>query len=50
MYGAAVFDACEQIMARMEPIASQQNFNSFVEVFLYFQFLPLSLYEVIHSE
>ncbi|KAK7325036.1 hypothetical protein VNO77_29072 [Canavalia gladiata] len=32
MYGAAVLDACEQIMARMEPIASQRNFNSFVEL------------------
>ncbi|KAG4955558.1 hypothetical protein JHK84_041539 [Glycine max] len=32
MYGAAVLDACEQIMARMEPIASQHNFNSFAEL------------------
>ncbi|RDY01496.1 Xanthine dehydrogenase 1 [Mucuna pruriens] len=32
MYGAAVLDACEQIMARMEPIASQRNFNSFAEL------------------
>lgn len=33
IYGAAVLDACEQIKARMEPIASQQNFSSFAEVF-----------------
>jgi xanthine dehydrogenase molybdopterin-binding subunit B len=32
MYGAAVLDACEQIKARMEPIASQNNFSSFAEV------------------
>ncbi|ONI13795.1 hypothetical protein PRUPE_4G245700 [Prunus persica] len=32
MYGAAVLDACEQIKARMEPIASQQNFSSFAEL------------------
>ncbi|CAB4278247.1 unnamed protein product [Prunus armeniaca] len=32
MYGAAVLDACEQIKARMEPIASQQNFTSFAEL------------------
>ena len=32
MYGAAVLDACEQIKARMEPIASQRTFNSFSEV------------------
>ncbi|XP_027342144.1 xanthine dehydrogenase 1-like isoform X5 [Abrus precatorius] len=32
MYGAAVLDACEQINARMEPIASQRNFNSFAEL------------------
>ena len=32
MYGAAVLDACEQIKARMEPIASQHNFSSFAEV------------------
>ncbi|XLT69295.1 hypothetical protein HN873_025734, partial [Arachis hypogaea] len=31
MYGAAVLDACEQIKARMEPIASRNNFNSFAE-------------------
>lgn len=43
MYGAAVLDACEQIMARMEPIASRHNFNSFAEVLLYLQFLLLSL-------
>ncbi|XP_020224750.1 xanthine dehydrogenase 1 [Cajanus cajan] len=32
MYGAAVLDACEQIMARMKPIASQRNFTSFAEL------------------
>eukprot|EP00256_Glycine_max_P054687 XP_014621575.1 xanthine dehydrogenase 1 isoform X3 [Glycine max] len=32
MYGAAVLDACEQIMERMEPIASKHNFNSFAEL------------------
>lgn len=32
IYGAAVLDACEQIKARMEPIASQHNFSSFAEV------------------
>ncbi|KAL3718639.1 hypothetical protein ACJRO7_003719 [Eucalyptus globulus] len=32
MYGAAVLDACEQIKARMEPIASQKNFSSFAEL------------------
>lgn len=32
MYGAAVLDACEQIKARMEPIAAKHNFSSFAEV------------------
>lgn len=32
LYGAAVLDACEQIKARMEPIASKNNFNSFAEL------------------
>nr|GMD12939.1 xanthine dehydrogenase 1-like isoform X1 [Ipomoea batatas]GMD16352.1 xanthine dehydrogenase 1-like isoform X1 [Ipomoea batatas] len=32
MYGAAVLDACEQIKARMEPIASNRTFNSFKEL------------------
>ncbi|XP_022988003.1 xanthine dehydrogenase 1-like isoform X2 [Cucurbita maxima] len=32
MYGAAVLDACEQIKARMEPIAAQHNFSSFTEL------------------
>lgn len=32
MYGAAVLDACEQIKARMEPIASRQNYSSFAEL------------------
>lgn len=35
MYGAAVLDACEQIKARMEPIASQNSFSSFAEVPLF---------------
>lgn len=34
MYGAAVLDACEQIKARMEPVASKLNFSSFAEVIL----------------
>ncbi|XP_010545582.1 PREDICTED: xanthine dehydrogenase 1 [Tarenaya hassleriana] len=32
MYGAAVLDACEQIKARMEPVASKHNFSSFAEL------------------
>lgn len=32
MYGAAVLDACEQIKARMEPIAAKHNFSSFAEL------------------
>ncbi|XAR60386.1 Xanthine dehydrogenase, partial [Bertholletia excelsa] len=32
LYGAAVFDACEQIKSRMEPIASKRNFSSFAEL------------------
>ncbi|TXG73327.1 hypothetical protein EZV62_001906 [Acer yangbiense] len=32
MYGAAVLDACEQIKARMEPVTSKHNFNSFAEL------------------
>ncbi|KAL3850115.1 hypothetical protein ACJIZ3_011997 [Penstemon smallii] len=32
IYGAAVLDACEQIKARMEPIASKHNFGSFAEL------------------
>lgn len=32
IYGAAVLDACEQIKARMEPVASKHNFNSFAEL------------------
>lgn len=39
MYGAAVLDACEQIKARMEPIASQHNFTSFAEVLLLWYFM-----------
>lgn len=32
MYGAAVLDACEQLKARMQPIASRHNFCSFSEL------------------
>ncbi|KAJ7980772.1 putative Xanthine dehydrogenase [Quillaja saponaria] len=32
MYGAAVLDACDQLKARMEPVALQHNFNSFAEI------------------
>ncbi|KAK1313897.1 Xanthine dehydrogenase 1 [Acorus calamus] len=32
MYGAAVVDACEQIKARMEPIASKHKHKSFAEL------------------
>lgn len=32
MYGAAVLDACEQIKARMQPIASKGKFSSFAEL------------------
>nr|DAD29838.1 TPA_asm: hypothetical protein HUJ06_031306 [Nelumbo nucifera] len=32
MYGAAVLDACEQIKARMEPIASRNKYSSFAEL------------------
>nr|CAD1832527.1 unnamed protein product [Ananas comosus var. bracteatus] len=32
MYGAAVLDACEQIKARMEPIACRQKHSSFAEL------------------
>ncbi|KAL1215699.1 Xanthine dehydrogenase 1 [Cardamine amara subsp. amara] len=44
MYGAAVLDACEQIIARMEPVASKHNFNSFAELVsaCYFQRIDLS--------
>ncbi|CAA0805785.1 Xanthine dehydrogenase 1 [Striga hermonthica] len=31
-YGAAVLDACQQIKARMEPLASTRNFGSFAEL------------------
>ncbi|KAL0419584.1 UNVERIFIED_CONTAM: Xanthine dehydrogenase 1 [Sesamum radiatum] len=33
LYGAAVLDACEQIKARMEPMASKHYFGSFAEGF-----------------
>ncbi|XP_048626135.1 xanthine dehydrogenase 1 [Brassica napus] len=44
MYGAAVLDACEQIKARMEPLASKLSFNSFAELAsaCYFQRIDLS--------
>ncbi|XP_038698564.1 xanthine dehydrogenase 1-like isoform X2 [Tripterygium wilfordii] len=32
MYGAAVLDACEQIIARMKPISSTHNYTSFAEL------------------
>ncbi|KAG2278957.1 hypothetical protein Bca52824_061512 [Brassica carinata] len=32
MYGAAVLNACEQIKARMEPVASKLSCNSFAEI------------------
>ncbi|KAE8674961.1 Xanthine dehydrogenase [Hibiscus syriacus] len=32
MYAAATLDTCEQIKARMEPIASQRNYTSFAEL------------------
>uniref|UniRef100_A0A6N2L4E9 xanthine dehydrogenase n=1 Tax=Salix viminalis TaxID=40686 RepID=A0A6N2L4E9_SALVM len=32
LYGAAVLDACEQIKARMEPVALKHNFSSFAEL------------------
>ncbi|OVA19419.1 Aldehyde oxidase/xanthine dehydrogenase [Macleaya cordata] len=34
IYGAAVLDACEQIKARMEPIASRNKHSSFAELAL----------------
>ncbi|GMH11487.1 hypothetical protein Nepgr_013328 [Nepenthes gracilis] len=44
IYGAAVLDACEQIKARMEPIASTRNFSSFAELAIacYMQRVDLS--------
>ncbi|XP_075662658.1 uncharacterized protein LOC142632127 [Castanea sativa] len=32
IYGSAVLDACEQIKARMAPIASEHNFDSFTKI------------------
>ncbi|KAJ4762776.1 Xanthine dehydrogenase/oxidase [Rhynchospora pubera] len=32
MYGAAVLDACEQIVARMQPVASKNKHGSFAEL------------------
>ena len=34
MYGAAVLDACEQLKARMQPIALKHNICSFPEVYI----------------
>ncbi|PWA82587.1 xanthine dehydrogenase [Artemisia annua] len=44
MYGAAVLDACNQIKARMEPIASLKKHSSFEELVLacYFERVDLS--------
>ncbi|CAF1715269.1 BnaCnng46690D [Brassica napus] len=44
MYGAAVLNACEQIKARMEPVASKLSCNSFAELAnaCYFQRIDLS--------
>ncbi|KAJ4876611.1 Xanthine dehydrogenase 1 [Raphanus sativus] len=44
MYGAAVLDACEQIKARMEPVASKLSVSSFAELAsaCYFQRIDLS--------
>ncbi|CAN6969752.1 unnamed protein product [Brassica rapa subsp. trilocularis] len=44
MYGAAVLDACEQIKARMEPLATKLSGNSFAELAsaCYFQRVDLS--------
>lgn len=44
MYGAAVLDACKQIKARMEPIASRKKHTSFVELVnaCYFELVDLS--------
>ncbi|CAN6803431.1 unnamed protein product [Brassica oleracea] len=44
MYGAAVLDACEQIKARMEPVATKLSCNSFAELAnaCYFQRIDLS--------
>lgn len=42
MYGAAVLDACEQLKARMQPIASRHNFCSFSEVPMSLPFLGMS--------
>jgi hypothetical protein len=38
MYGAAVLDACEQIIARMQPVSSREKHGSFAEV-IYFSCL-----------
>lgn len=32
MYGGAVLDACQQIKARMKPVADKGNFATFAEV------------------
>ncbi|KAG2314599.1 hypothetical protein Bca52824_017721 [Brassica carinata] len=33
MYGSTVLDACEQILARMELVASKHSFNTFAETY-----------------
>lgn len=47
MYGAAVLDACEQIKARMEPVASRGNHKSFAEVMLSISILCLEKWDDI---
>lgn len=48
MYGAAVLDACEQIVARMQPVASRNKHGSFAEV-IYFHVLFVVFYEYINE-
>ena len=43
IYGSAVLDACEQIKARMAPIASEHNFDSFAKVPLFSLFCITAL-------
>lgn len=42
MYGAAVLDACQQIISRMEPIISQHKFNTSAEPACYAETRDLS--------
>ena len=46
MYGAAVLDACEQLKARMEPIATQHNFSSFAEVHNFSSYLSIERFSI----